>query len=291
MLDHIENLGTGKDLIVAPVCGLGNRTLSTIAALYYKHNSTNYRDVSLYWVRDSEFSMSFLDVYDADIKCEESDEEMVSYYHQDRLKKNHIYDMGKHYFIKVCDFFPKNARSDITAWAKEHTRNHLRFVSEPSIQLPKQTVGIHCRRSDYGININGKVATKEQIADNHVRLDIEFGNEIKKRYPYQQLFISTDSAHTLAYFKYMFKDRILYTTKTDYPTHSNRSEEAIKQAIDDFMILSSCEIIYRDSNSTFSYAAGMINNSKIETWERPVFKSCGATIIKGPTDEHCFSNR
>lgn len=277
MINHSDSVGK-KDLYVAPICGIGNRMLAILTALYYKYGDDKYSNASVLWARDLEFCLNHSELLKADIDFINLIGIYKSYKYEDKSHDQVIYEHNTHYYVKACNIFKNDNRKNVLNWIRSRSRYYYDLTTKPA-KIPDNSIGLHCRRSDYGINIKGKVASDEQIMDAHIALDIQFANIIDSMYKTEPLFICTDSAYTLAYFKNRFGDRLNYLPKSQYPKYSNRNETILREAILDFSTLSNCKLIHRDSNSTFSFAASLIKNAKLRTWNRPVLKTCGATII------------
>ena len=124
MLEHIDKaVENTKKLVVAPICGFGNRMLAIIGALFHKQNKS-FNDVNLHWVRDGECDISYSDTIDAAIECHE--EIIQSAIESYQVAPSIIHNKNDLY-LKAVNMFPTQSIDQIERWARSHINEYLKI--------------------------------------------------------------------------------------------------------------------------------------------------------------------
>jgi hypothetical protein len=146
-------------------------------------------------------------------------------------------------------------------------------VAEITSQADKydvsQRVGLHCRRTDFSPSGCGGYVPFELIGVYYPWLDQQFANFVEDNYHDDQLLLCSDSADTVAYFRYRFGKRLLALPHRHYPEMHRRSLDSTLEAAVDMILLSRCRIIVADSYSTFAQMASWLTNVPRRVWTRP----------------------
>jgi len=286
MLHYRQYNEERKNLVIIPVCGLGNRVLGMISAAYAVAMRA-HKQVYVLWFRDFECNINVSDIIETNINVlyntAQYDNYAITADNYIPGVKNHQQLFADHEYSKLCYLYPTDRTPEIAEWAKHNISRYFKFKDHlnPQIDFDDDIIGIHCRRADWGVQIAGNLLLDEDKAMQHMELDCQFADEIEKENR-RKIFLSTDSPYTLAYFKRRFGKKLLYNSKKHYNQFTNRSELSIYEAATDMLSLSKCSMIYRDSNSTFSLAACILGNKPLMTWSRTLMLECGGGAIIRP---------
>jgi len=238
---------------------------------------SRYDAIIIKWDIDSNCNINVLDVFTFrnDIIIDTTDKYKIT----NIGGYNQIIESGWYDYIRTSTLFDSHVPVDveyIVGWLKANLHDHLIFKL---VRPDKETIGIHCRRGDWGRADNNcrEVINLEDIQYNHLLLDLAFFEYIKK-YEDTTIFISTDSASTLAFFRHQFKDRLFYNKKVEYSYTTTKSPRSMIEAIEDLTSLAACKLIIRDSHSTFSLVASILGCKPLDSWDRPVLIYSGSGL-------------
>jgi len=257
-----------KELKVSTVGGLGNRLLGIISTIWMIETK-KYDSATIYWDKRHHCDINF-----DEIVCLKHNKIRIIY-NKNFKKMTDINKIDKDNFIEACDMYGPKLK--ITDWAKNNINKFIKFkVNDDN----NYQIGLHCRRTDWGMtdNDNTRIISLEDAALNHIKLDERCVNYIISNFKNQKIFVSTDSVNTIGFLKLKLPNTVIYNEKQYYPVYSSRSNLSMIEAIKDLVSLSKCELIIRDSTSTFPFISSVIGNKELITLNRSNLINSGAGI-------------
>ena len=265
MLHHGPN---HKHLVLTPCAGLGNRMLAILSALRYIELGC-YKTLTICWVKHGHCPIDLSEIADILVDHDIMDSFVAGSTPQFQLVKGYKYD-------KIMASNIWNSQDDILEswipWARQCKLIKWK-LPEPICQ---PDVGIHCRRSDWGVCDFQRQLHSDSYAL-HSQLDQTYYDEIADNIK-GKAFISSDSYETIEYFKSKRPD-IISQNKSQYSNNSERSLVMMREALIDLATLAKCRVIYRDSSSTFSLLASIIGRNRLITWRRPYLDQSGTGYL------------
>ncbi len=264
----------GRTILIHAIGGLGNRLLSIFSAIR-EVDKHRYDTVIIQWDKTFDCSVELSNIIE--LKSEQILLNPSRFLQSPDLPVDIIIDLGGYDYIKSYRLFDSTNVLDYDEqinWARENINKYLSFKQKT---YDTNLIGIHCRRSDWGksdANCNA-VFDDEDLEYNHMALNHLFYDYLTSQSLIdQELFITTDSISTLAFFRYKLPS-LSYNKKSNYNKYTQRSEESMTEAIQDLASLASCKYIIRDSRSSFSLIASIFGNKPLLTWNRPVLVESG----------------
>lgn len=181
------------------------------------------------------------------------------------LSKRSGFPMGQnlHYSIKedivvFADYAPVFIEKNIKYLAIKPVISKIIDAFSAENKLDK-AVGVHVRSTDM-----------KPSAEVNVLIEL-----IKRDHPEKKVFLSTDNIDVLAIFKLNFTDLIVYEKfipelKKNEALHAwasfnsapEKAEQIFKESIIDMYLLSRCDILYYQGNSTFSIISRALHTNK-----------------------------
>lgn len=264
----------GRTILIHAIGGLGNRLLSIFSAIR-EVDRHRYDTAIIQWDKTFDCSIQLESIIES--KSERILLNPPELLQSADLPVDVIIDLGGYDYIKSYRLFDSTNVLDYDEqinWAKENIHRYLSFKQEIT---DTGLIGIHCRRSDWGKGDASCNATvdDEDLEYNHMVLNhLFYDHLVSQSLANHELFITTDSISTLAFFRYKLPS-LTYNKKSNYSKYTQRSEESMVEAVQDLTTLASCKYIIRDSRSSFSLVASIFGNRPLLTWNRPVLVESG----------------
>lgn len=261
MLIHTN---VNRTFSITPIGGLGNRILA-LAASIRLINKGYYNDFRINWFQTHDLDAQLDEILTVDSKYILG----PPYPENPVLTLSQIGDIAIPTTdkINICHFGTFQTIYDDTDVTPEFIeacskiKHSQRIIDAASTIDTKNTIAIHCRRSDFWSNNH---ETAARIA---IDLDHKFAQYLLEKYPTEQLYLSTDSPYTLIHFEKVFKDRLIYYPKQLYPLWNNRNNPCMIEAAVEHYLLSQSKMIIADSNSTYSTTAAWMAGKQKELWK------------------------
>lgn len=266
-----------KSLTVTPPGGMGNRLMAiygTIACYFIE----KYDRLTIYWAKNNHCPISLhniIKINGVEHRIIETSNYILNFPGLTK-KSTQFFGAGCIYEL-VPNVSESPPAETILQWIIENIAKYIEYVPHQPVAIA--TYGIHCRRSDWGATTINNYDMTENLSQKRMILDIEFEKFIKPIITNQTAFLSTDSIRTEDYLK-LCHPHIITTKKARYPTSTNRDEDLMREALVDLHTLAASQTIIRDSDSTFSYIAALMNGgfsrpNRLITWPRPVLQAAG----------------
>lgn len=281
MLCHIRP--TPKLLYVTPPGGIGNRLITIFTAIAYCVLE-KYDGIIIRWAVNSHCHIDL----DAIIKLRNINHQIVKTEDyiigpNDSVEKRFLIQknvglFGTGFIYETMHNIDNNFSSEyLMQWVINNIGTYIDFV--PYKPIASVEFGVHCRRSDWGVTSKNNHDITDNLFDKRTILDIEFEKFISPIVTNHSTFLSTDSIRTEQYIKSKHP-HIITMRKSKYPTSTDRDAIMTKEALIDLHTLAASRTIIRDSNSTFSYIAALMNGgllkpNRLITWSRPVLQVSG----------------
>lgn len=255
MLQHTPTLTKPLDNAIIPIGGLGNRLLRIFKAIQLSHSPLN-----IIWVKNPHCQIDLNQLIKILIP-----HQTKTYNNYHTALKNNPNNYGLSYPSLDANLY----------WLHTQLPNYIQF-QPPQNPQPPQPIAIHARRSDWGLMING------QINHNHIQqqdyLDQEFIKYLKPIIKNQPFYLSTDSQRTKYHFQTHYPTQLHHQKQANYPTNYIRNHQETISAWNDLHALATATTIIRDSGSTYSLIAHIINRNNIITWQRPTLQIPGTGL-------------
>lgn len=258
-----------KRLTLVPIGGLANRIYTICAAISYCH--TYNIELKIFWFKDKGMGATFSSLFEfvnQDNQIQLIDANWQHYIY-DRPRKKTLWIpylfqkliFNRRFYEK--DIYAGSILKDLTEACMQEKniylvhchpfyppKHFLYFIPKPEIQKminerasfsPKNTIGIHIRRTDNIISIQ----------QSPLKLFIKKIEEEIKNNPDIQFYLASDSLEEKEKLKNLFGNRII---TMDQPARRNTTE-GIKEVIVELYTLSRTQKIYGSMNSSFSSLA------------------------------------
>jgi len=265
-----------RRLYVTPMGGLGNRLMAifgTIACCFIE----KYDQLVIRWAKNGHCPLSLHEI----IKIVNVDHQVLEtpkYVHKLPelvLKPFQFFGDGCIYESTMSSSSPSPLT--IMQWIIDNIAKYVEFIPYQPIAATK--LGLHCRRSDWGATSVNNYDMTDNLREKRQILDVEFEKFINPIITGHSTFLSTDSIRTEDYIKSRHP-HVIITKKTRYPIRTSRDAVLMREALVDLHTLAESQTIIRDSESTFSFVATLMNGgftrpNRLITWPRPVLQGAG----------------
>lgn len=267
-------LSHSRTILIHAIGGLGNRLLTIFSAIR-ELEKRRYDTVIIQWDKTFDCNIELNKIIE--LRSGQILLNPPEYMQSSDLPVNTLVNLGGYDYFKsyrLFDNFDTLNQDEQIYWARNNICNYISFKENtPHTNL----IGIHCRRSDWGkgdANCDSAMCD-EDLEYNHMVLNHLFYDYlVTQSLTDKELFITTDSISTLAFFRYKLP-HVVFNKKFNYNRYTLRSEESMTESIKDFVSLIACKYIIRDSRSSFSLVASIIGNKPLFTWDRPVLMESG----------------
>lgn len=249
-----------KTLTIIPIAGIGNRILGVISGLYLVYYLRQYSHLHILWHINYECSIQLQDILD--IRYEYKYDNIDNYFNNIDATKLNKLDNDT---LLVNSVYPPKHFKDFKKWV---TNNDNITLKEQNNIADHNMIGLHCRRSDFGVTGSPYEKDEEELIFQHLKLDKDVLTQISNFTA--SIFISTDSVYTLAFFRHALDTRLYYCKKKHYPYYMHRNKESCLEAVIDLFNLSKCGIIIRDSSSSFGAIAHLFGQNQLITMKRDI---------------------
>lgn len=267
-----------KQVYLTPPGGMGNRLMAIFTAIAYCVLE-KYDKLTIRWAVNDHCNTSIhsiIKLKNINNQIIETNEYVIE---SNGLISKNVALFGNGFIFQspygnINSILHQNA---ILQWIISNISNYVDFVPYQPIAVVK--FGLHCRRSDWGVTTKNNHDITDDIFNKRTILDVEFEKFVNPIISGKPTFLSTDSIRTEEYFKSKHP-AIIISKKTQYPISTNRNKAMAHDALIDLHTLAASEVIVRDSGSTFSYIAaimngGLLKENRLITWQRPVLQNPG----------------
>lgn len=259
-----------KRLIIYPLGGLGNRMQCIFSAVKMLIEN-EYEELTIIW-SNPDCCINLDDIVKFDNLNINIEHDHKKYNINSELsKEGSAWNITNEYdSVMSCAFLkPKDIE-----WVYTHINKYAKWKKYP--YLNNINIGVHCRRSDWGLYAN----EHKNILQQQMILDEEFIDYLLPIVKNEDFFfLSTDSRQTAYRFKEVFGHRVLIIAKYNDQIDCVRDRSVMLESMIDLHSLAKCKTIIRDSLSSYSLLSHIIGKTKLMTYDRKRLNTAGAGVI------------